>query len=119
MLTPQELEADVHSEIDAMFVRLAKKWGLKTGDTDPMTDLKWDQETVPAIVRYVAQWYMGNRPREEVTVILSVPEGDSEGIDELLADRLDEDPEIVVVRSYAGNLVADHHHDPHWSPGPC
>jgi hypothetical protein len=56
----EQVAEDVRAALDRMFVDLADRWGLKHGDVDPMAQLAWEQETVPAVVDFVWRWYEGN-----------------------------------------------------------
>ena len=100
-----EVTRAVIDELNEMFVRLADRWDLKTGDEDPIDAHYWEEQTVPAIIEYAWQWYDGNQARGYVTVVLEVPAEDVEGIDQALASGLPDD--VVIAGTYPGDLVTD------------
>ena len=61
-LTRAEVREQVIQELDEMFVRLADRWRLPSGDVDPLVQFAWEERTVPAAVDYCWSWYDGNAP---------------------------------------------------------
>jgi hypothetical protein len=61
-LTRAEVREQVIQELDEMFVRLADRWRLPSGDVAPLVQLEWEERTVPAAVDYCWSLYDGNAP---------------------------------------------------------
>ncbi len=105
--TDDSLEADVREELDGLFAHLADRWDLKFGGVDPMRAHHWEEIVVPQIVAHATLWYHNNQPATEyVTVVLEVPAGASEGIDDALAPALATEG-FTIAATYPGDLITD------------
>jgi hypothetical protein len=109
--THKQVETVVRDELDQLFSRLVDKWGMKYGGVDPADEHRWEEVTVPAIIEFVWRWYEGNQiAADYVTVVLEVPPGAGEGIDQSLTLLLGEAPawqDVTVAATYPGDLVTD------------
>jgi hypothetical protein len=65
-LSKEQVEADVREQLDLMFKNLAGRWQLPHGDVDPMATMRWEEQTVPAIIEFCWHLYDGNAPVEPV-----------------------------------------------------